>query len=204
MPLYWKELSERTLVPNRWTIKNVSRRLAAADPWAGINRRPRPAARLGVHPERRLDRTCRRPIGTTAAPRKSAKAMAGTKRSAALPKRVMPSPEALGPRVAYLAIDEGTPVYDRSGMRVGVVEHVMDEGGIFEGFIVHTYPLPGRHLYADANQIDEIHQRGVVLSVERSDLHDPQTESAKRKWGQPETTLEARLRRALDWITPRL
>jgi hypothetical protein len=130
--------------------------------------------------------------------------MAGTKRSAALPKRVMPSPEALGPQVAYLAITEGTPVYDRSGTRVGVVEYVMDEGGIFEGIIVHTYPLPGRHLYADANQIDEIHQRGVVLSVERSDLHDPRMESAKRTWGQPEKTLEARLRRALDWITTHL
>jgi hypothetical protein len=117
---------------------------------------------------------------------------------------VMPSPGALGPQVAYLAIKEGTPVYDRSGTRVGVVEHVMDEGGIFEGVVVHTYPLPGRHLYADADQIDNIHQRGIVLSVGRSDLHDPRTESAKRTWGQPEKTLEARLRRALDWITPHL
>jgi hypothetical protein len=79
----------------------------------------------------------------------------------------MPSPGALGPQVAYLAIKEGTPVYDRSGTRVGVVEHVMDEGGIFEGVVVHTYPLPGRHLYADADQIDNIHQRGIVLSVGR-------------------------------------
>jgi hypothetical protein len=113
----------------------------------------------------------------------------------------MPSPDALGPPVAYLALKDGTPVYDRSGARVGVVEHVMDEGRIFEGIIIHTYPLPGRHLYADANQVDEIHQRGVVLSVERADLHDPRTESARRHWGEPEKTLEARLRRALDWIT---
>jgi hypothetical protein len=128
--------------------------------------------------------------------------MAGTKRSAA--SGVMPSPEALGPQVAYLAITEGTPVYDRSGTRVGVVEHVMDAGGIFEGIILHTYPLPGRHMYADANQIDEIHERGVVLSVERSDLHDPRTESAKHTRHQAEKNLEARLRRALDWIAPHL
>ena len=89
----------------------------------------------------------------------------------------MPSPDALGPPVAYLALKDGTPVYDRTGARVGVVEHVMDEGGIFEGIIVHTYPLPGRHLYADATQVDEIHQRGVVLSVERADLHDPRAVS---------------------------
>lgn len=112
----------------------------------------------------------------------------------------MPSPDALGPPVAYPALQDGTPVYDRSGARVGVVEHVMNEGGIFVGIIIHTYPLPGRHLYADVNQVDEIHQRGVVLSVERADLHDPRIESARRHWGEPGKTLERRLRRALDWI----
>jgi hypothetical protein len=130
-----------------------------------------------------------------------AKSITGTKRSAAWRRRAMPSPDALGPQVAYLALKDGTPVYDRTGARVGVVEHVMDEAGIFEGIIVHTYPLPGRHLYADANQVDKIHERGVVLSVERADLHDPRIESARRHWGEPEKTLEARLRRALDWIT---
>lgn len=115
----------------------------------------------------------------------------------------MPSPVALGPPVAYLALKDGTPVYDRSGARVGVVEHVMDEGGIFEGIVIHTYPLPGRHLYADANQVDEIHQRGVVLSVERADLHDPRIESARRHRGDAGNTLERRLRRALDWIAAR-
>lgn len=116
----------------------------------------------------------------------------------------MPSLEALGPPVAHLALTDGTPVYDRSGARVGVVEHVMDESRIFEGIIIHTYPLPGRHLYADVNQVDEIHQRGVVLSVERADLHDPRIESARRHWDEPEKTLELRLRRALDWITAHL
>jgi hypothetical protein len=130
-----------------------------------------------------------------------AKPIIGTKKSAAARRRDMPSPDALGPPVAYLALKDGTPVYDRTGARVGVVEHVMDEGGIFEGIIIHTYPLPGRHLYADANQVDEIHQSGVVLSVERADLHDPRTESARRHWDEPEKTLERRLRRALDWIT---
>jgi hypothetical protein len=129
-----------------------------------------------------------------------AKSITGTKRSAAARRRYMPSSDALGPPVAYLALKDGTPVYDRSGARVGVVEHVMDEGGIFEGIIIHTYPLPGRHLYADANQVDEIHQHGVVLAVERADLHDPRIESARPHWGEPEKTLEARLRRALDWI----
>ena len=103
--------------------------------------------------------------------------------------------------MAYLAVKDGTPVYDRDGTRVGVVEHVMDEGGIFAGLIIHTYPLPGRHLYADAGQVGEIHERGVLLSVEGADLHDPRREPGRRRWDGRENTLEARLRRAWDWIS---
>ena len=61
--------------------------------------------------------------------------------------------EQLGSPIAYLALTDGTPVYDRSGNRIGVVEHPMAEGGIFEGVIFHTHPLPGRHLYAEADPI---------------------------------------------------
>jgi len=125
----------------------------------------------------------------------------GTKRLAALRRRATPSPEGLGPLVAYLAVKDGTPVYDRDGTRVGVVEHVMHEGGIFEGLIVHTYPLPGRHLYAGANQVGEIHERGVLLAVEGADLHDPRREAGRRRSDGRENTLEARLRRAWDWIS---
>ena len=32
---------------------------------------------------------------------------------------------ALGPPVAYTAVSKGTPVYDRDGERIGVVEHVV-------------------------------------------------------------------------------
>ncbi|HEX3801980.1 MAG TPA: hypothetical protein VHV75_03990 [Solirubrobacteraceae bacterium] len=105
----------------------------------------------------------------------------------------------LGNLVAYTAIADGTPVYDNRGRRIGAVEYVMDVGGIFEGVLVHTYPLPGRHLYADADQIAEIHERGVVLSVTERELHTPQQESRR---GRPrKSPLEARLRRTWDWLT---
>jgi hypothetical protein len=126
-----------------------------------------------------------------------------TKRSASLRRRVTPSPEALGPLVAYLAVKDGTPVYDRDGSRIGVVEDVMSEGGIFEGLIIHTRPLPGRHLYADAGQVGAIHERGVLLSVDEADLHDPRRGSARHRSDGEEDKVEARLRRALDWISAR-
>jgi len=115
--------------------------------------------------------------------------------------------EDLGPPIAYLAVRDGTPVFDRSGQRVGVVEHVLADLDldIFHGIIVHTRPLPGRHLYADADQIAELHERGVVLAVERDDLHEPSAASARPAAdGHEETPLEARIRRAWDWISARL
>ena len=81
----------------------------------------------------------------------------------------------LGPPIAYTGLDEGTPVYDRSGERIGVVDHVLADMqlDIFEGVIVHTRPLPGRHLFADVEQIAELRERGVLLAVERDELHEP-------------------------------
>jgi uncharacterized protein YrrD len=115
--------------------------------------------------------------------------------------------EELGPPIAYLALKEGTPVYDRAGNRVGVVEHVLaDEGpDIFHGLIIHTLPLPGRHLFADADHIAELHERGVLLSVDRDQLPEPRERPAPRNADDVpvESPLQARLRRAWDWINKR-
>jgi hypothetical protein len=111
----------------------------------------------------------------------------------------------LGEPVAYLGLREGTAVYDRGGQQIGVVEHVLaDEAvDIFHGLIVHTHPLPGRHLYADADQIADLRERGVVLTGGRDELHDPTPPPAPQ---QPDDTpadgtLQASLRRAWDWLT---
>jgi len=41
VPIHWDELSDRTLRPDRWTIKSIGQRLDDGDPWAGMNRRAR-------------------------------------------------------------------------------------------------------------------------------------------------------------------
>jgi uncharacterized protein YrrD len=117
--------------------------------------------------------------------------------------------EDLGPPIAYLVLKEGTPVYDRGGQRIGVVEHVLaDEPvDIFHGLVVHTLPLPGRHLFADADQIAEIHERGVLLAVGADQLHEPSEDAAAESAvddsddGVVESPLQAALRRAWDWIS---
>jgi hypothetical protein len=116
-----------------------------------------------------------------------------------------PSPaDDLGPPVAYTALADGVPVYDRDRKRVGVVERLMVVGGIFDGIVVHTYPLPGRHVYARADQIVEIRERGVLLSVPAEELSEVVRTRRRRRNYTLSNPLEARLRRAWDWITERL
>jgi hypothetical protein len=84
---------------------------------------------------------------------------------------------------------------------------VVDEPtNIFEGLIVNTLPLLGRHLFADRDEIISLHERGVLLSVDRDELHDP-----SQRFTEPtnldnsvESPLQARLRHAWDWISGRL
>jgi uncharacterized protein YrrD len=117
-------------------------------------------------------------------------------------------PAELGRPVAYLALKDGTPVYDRTGERIGVLEHVIadEPTDIFEGLVVHTLPLPGRHLFADRDQIAALHERGVLLSVEREKLHDPRQKSTRQtnRDDPVESPLQARLRHAWDWISGHL
>jgi uncharacterized protein YrrD len=110
----------------------------------------------------------------------------------------------LGPPLAYTALEEGTPVLDRSGAKVGVVEHVLADwqADIFEGVVVHTRPLPGRRIYADVEQIAEIRERGVLLAVDRDALREPPAEAGAREESS-DGALEARLRHAWDWISGR-
>jgi uncharacterized protein YrrD len=114
----------------------------------------------------------------------------------------------LGPPIAYTVLEEGTPVYDRDGERIGVVDHVLADMqlDIFDGVIVHTLPLPGHHLFADVEQIAELHERGVVLSVDRHQLHEPPDDALAKKRDadeRVESPIEARLRRAWDWLSGR-
>jgi uncharacterized protein YrrD len=75
----------------------------------------------------------------------------------------------LGPPIAYAALDPGTPVYSADAQQIGQVAHVLaDEGeDIFDGIVIAEGPGHRAHRFADAEQIAEIHDRGVVLTLDR-------------------------------------
>jgi uncharacterized protein YrrD len=112
----------------------------------------------------------------------------------------------LGPPVSYIALREGTPVFDQRGARIGVVEEVLGDMqlDIFEGLVIHTEPLPGRHLLADADQVAELRERGVLLSVGRDVLRPYRESGSGGKGERPaDGTLHALLRRAWDRVSGR-
>ena len=114
----------------------------------------------------------------------------------------------LGEPISYLVLERGAAVYDAGGDHVGVVDHVLGDPDvdIFDGLIVDASHLPGGLRFADADQVDEIYERGVQLNVAAAALHEP-TASAATLEATPDDVVEGdltrRLRRAWDYISGR-
>ena len=121
--------------------------------------------------------------------------------------------EDLGAPASYLTLAEKTPVFSSDGERLGDVEHVLadEETDIFDGIVLDTSVLPGGHRFVDASQIDEIYERGVVLTIDAASaqqLHEPSANPAamevtgedfvEREW---DDEIEAKLKRAWDRIS---
>lgn len=112
--------------------------------------------------------------------------------------------EDLGAPISYVAVSAGVPVYDRDAVRIGVVEYVIadEDADIFHGFLVRTPPLSERQLFAQRDQVGEMHERGVVLSVRGAELHEPSEDAPAREVADPSADggLEAGLRAAWEWL----
>jgi hypothetical protein len=98
-------------------------------------------------------------------------------------------------------------VLSSDGAVIGAVEHVLaaEDEDIFDGLVVDTKLGPGGHRFVDSEQVDEIYERAVVLSVseaEAEQLPEPQpAPAAMDSDGDPPGPLEAKLRRAWDLIS---
>jgi hypothetical protein len=77
----------------------------------------------------------------------------------------------LGEPSSYLNLGKGAECYTCDGERVGVVEHVLaaPDEDIFDGIVLDTSVLPGGHRFVDAEQVEEIFERGVLLKIDRQE-----------------------------------
>jgi uncharacterized protein YrrD len=115
----------------------------------------------------------------------------------------------LGQPSSYLTLAEGAVVYSCDGEQVGRVEHVLaaaDED-IFDGIVIDTSVLPGGQRFCDANQVEEIFERGVLLKLDRESaegLPEPSENPAtmgENPAEEPDSDLEAKLKRAWELIS---
>lgn len=71
-----------------------------------------------------------------------------------------------GNPVHYTAIEQGTPVYDNSGQRVGEIEQVADNytEHILDGFVIADGE--GAVRFVDAPEVARTLERGVMLTID--------------------------------------
>jgi PRC-barrel domain len=115
----------------------------------------------------------------------------------------------LGQPSSYLSLEAGASVFSCDGEPVGKVEHVLadEDADIFDGLVLDTSVLPGGHRFVDADQVEEIFERGVLLKLDRAaadSLPEPSENPAALEADpgeEPEGPLEGKLRRAWELIS---
>lgn len=115
----------------------------------------------------------------------------------------------LGQPSSYMSLAEGVPVYSSDGKPLGKVEHVLadPEVDVFDGLVIDTSVLPGGHRFADASEVAEIYERGVVLMVDAAEaeaLPEPSANPGVLEAGPEDMVPEDlgdKLRRAWDLIS---
>jgi hypothetical protein len=123
----------------------------------------------------------------------------------------MLAPVDYGDPTSYLTLGKGVDVISADGDRIGTVEHVLadEETDIFDGIVIDTRPGPGGLRFVDAPDIEEIHERAVVLKLSTADadkLHEPSANPAvieNHGVEDSESRLAHKLRRAWDVISGR-
>jgi hypothetical protein len=115
----------------------------------------------------------------------------------------------LGQPSSYMSLAEGVSVYSSDGKPLGKVEHVLadPEVDVFDGLVIDTSVLPGGHRFADASEVAEIYERGVVLTVDAAEaeaLPEPSANPGTLEAGPEDMVpgdLGDKLRRAWDLIS---
>jgi hypothetical protein len=115
----------------------------------------------------------------------------------------------LGQPSSYLALQDGASVYSSDERELGKVEHVLaaPDLDLFDGIVLDKSVLPGGHRFVDASQVDEIYERGVLLTLnaaEAGDLPEPSANPGDIDVGPDDMVrdeMRDKLRRAWDRIS---
>jgi hypothetical protein len=115
----------------------------------------------------------------------------------------------LGQPSSYLALEKGTRVYSSDERDLGEVQHVLGDPGLdlFDGFVLDTTVLPGGLRFVDASQVEEVYERGVVLTLDAATaerLPKPTANPADVELGPDDLVAPGghdKLRRAWDLIS---
>ena len=75
----------------------------------------------------------------------------------------------LGERSSYMALSVGTPVYSSDGEQIGKVHHVLaaEDEDVFDGIVIGEHIFGSEHRFADADDVDAIFDRGVLLKLDK-------------------------------------
>lgn len=113
----------------------------------------------------------------------------------------------LGRPSSYKALSRGAPVYSSDGERIGKVAHVLaaEDLDVFDGIVIGEHIFGEEHRFADADDIDEIYERGVVLKLDRAACEQLPRPAANPAVMRADPTARdsfgAKLRRTWDRIT---
>ena len=115
----------------------------------------------------------------------------------------------VGQPISYQALEKGTPVYSADGEKIGTVGHVLavEAEDVFDGIVISEHVVSAGHRFADADEIAQIGEHGVILKLDGAEsrsLPEPSANPAVMRDDPAESRAEARrdkLRRAWDYVS---
>jgi hypothetical protein len=111
----------------------------------------------------------------------------------------------LGAPISYLVLERGTDVFSSDDQAIGRVEHVLadDREDVFDGIVITRSGIGRGHVFADADEIGQIYERGVVLKLDKRAAEQlPEPSANPAVVGEdPGDRVTGKLRRAWDRLS---
>jgi hypothetical protein len=111
----------------------------------------------------------------------------------------------LGAPISYLVLERGTDVFSADHQVIGHVDHVLadEREDVFDGIVIAREGIGRRHVFADADEVGAIYERGVVLKLDQRACEQlPEPSANPAVVGEdPGDPITGKLRRAWDRLS---